>query len=822
MKFFKSLKQLKYAVIVCAVLSLAFLELIYHKYFGHPLQFVMLDLFIGTVLIIILAQVAFYFGEQLQNQLTREIEERKEVEEKLLLRSKALEAAANAIAITDENGRFIWINHAFSSLTGYSREELVDQSPSLIKSGVHDEAFYRQLWETIQAGHVWHGEIINKHRTGYLYTEEQIITPVFDEEGVITNYIAIKHDISKRKEAERKLQKYAERLRLIHAIDQAILKQQSPDEIAYVVLDYANKIIPYYRGSVVMIDGISLEGRVIAVLQDGKTAVPPGYTFPMSNDEIAKLEFPKSSPLVEILDLEAPQTKTGRSIQNEGIVSHIKISLIAQGKLVGFFNLGAQIKDAFTDEHIAIAEEIATSLAIALQQAKLYLRERQQREQAESLREIGEALNATLNFDEILNLLLGQVHKAIRYDSANMILIDGDVATIHNTKGYERYGKETAEKVSKLSFKISETPNLSWIMQNQEPLIIPDVHQYEGWRKDKGVTQTRSWVGVPIFVNGSILVLFALSKQQPNYYQESHVNILRAFASQVGLALENARLYEELRAYADELETRVSARTQALADANERLKELDRLKTKFISDVSHELRTPITNVTMYLDLMERGIEDKRDHYLTILKQETRRLSLLIEDIFDESQYTSHLKQADYMPVDMNEVIFHALKVYQMEAEQNGLNLTYDLDANLPVIWGEPLQLNQVMSNLLRNAINYTTEGKISVSTYQEQGFVTITVNDTGQGVSAEDLPHLFERFYRGGNVSQSTIPGTGLGLGVVREIIELHGGTVTAGNNQWGGASFKILLPVSRLVENRALLTDSYEPQNAHRKSLVQ
>jgi signal transduction histidine kinase len=533
----------------------------------------------------------------------------------------------------------------------------------------------------------------------------------------------------------------------------------------------------------------------------------------MSEVEKQNLESPETALPVKIVEIINPTTYTGKQIKAEGITAHIKIPLIAQNKLIGFFNLGAKQKDTFTEEYIAIAQEISTSLAIGLQQARFFLLERHQREQAEALREIGEALNATLNFDEILNLLLGQVSRALPYDSANIILIEGDNAKIHYASGYERYGEEVVKKISNLSFLISETPNLQWIIKNQEPLIIPDIHQYEGWRKDKGITQTRSWVGVPIFVNGTISVLFALSKQQLNYYDESHVNTLRAFASQVGLALENARLYEKQRAYANELEDRVKVRTRALADANERLKELDRLKTKFISDVSHELRTPITNVGIYLDLLERGQAHKQQQYMNILKQETRRLSQLIEDIFDESQYASHLRQANYDLVDINVIIYRSIGLHQREAVESNLVLTYDLQANLSFIWGESLQLTQVISNLLKNAISYMTKGEICISTHQKEGMIMVSVDDTGVGISPEDLPHLFERFYRGKNASQSTIPGTGLGLGVVREIIELHGGTITASNNASGGASFHIILPVTSTVETQLLTGQRHQPQ---------
>lgn len=796
------------------MLCLISLEFFYVLYMGLSLPYVVIDLVAGTTIILLFTQIAFHFTEQLQAELEKEIKERTEIEETLLLRSTALEAAANAIAITDVNGRFLWVNPAFSDLTGYGGVELLGQTHAILKSGKHDQEFYANLWQTVGTGQVWQGEMTNRKKNGRLYTEEQIITPVCDEEGRVTNYIAIKHDITQRKQAEEKLKQYTERLRLIHSIDQAILSKQAPDEIARVVLDYAFQVIPCNRASVSVLDDTTFEGAVIAVIQDGETAVSPGYSFPLSDTEINYLLSPGMGFPVEIVDLDNPTSSIGKKIKTEGIEAYIKIPLVAQGQLIGFFNLGTQNKGALTDAHMNVAEDIATSLAIALQQSRLYMRERRQRQHAEALREIGEALNATLNFDEILNLLLGQIVRAIHYDSANIILIEGDNATIHYTRGYEQYGQEAAKKVKTLSFKISETPNLKWIIDNQEPLIIPDIHQYEGWRKDKAITQTRSWVGVPIFVEGEITVLIALSRQQPDYYRESHVNTLRAFASQVGLALENARLYQELRAYTNKLEERVQARTRALADANSRLKELDRLKTKFISDVSHELRTPITNVTMYLDLLERGHAEKYNHYMEILKQETFRLSRLIENIFDETQYTSHLRQATYDLVDLNEIVFTAVQSFQQEAINTGLILTYDLETNLPLIWGEPLQLGQVVSNLLKNAINYTTEGQVRIVTKRKEDFVIMSVDDTGGGISAEDIPHLFDRFYRGQNVSQSTIPGTGLGLSVVREIVELHGGTIKVINNTDGGASFRIMLPSSQMVENSEPSAQLHNPQH--------
>jgi len=139
-----------------------------------------------------------------------DITARKRAEVVLNMQSTALEAAADGIGITDTEGTLVWVNSAFSELTGYPRDEVIGQSSRVLKSGVHDDAFYRRMWEAITSGHVWSGEVINKRKDGSLYTEEMTITPVCDIDLEITNYVAIKRDITERKEAEQRFRSVTE------------------------------------------------------------------------------------------------------------------------------------------------------------------------------------------------------------------------------------------------------------------------------------------------------------------------------------------------------------------------------------------------------------------------------------------------------------------------------------------------------------------------------------------------------------------------------------------------------------------------------------
>lgn len=134
--------------------------------------------------------------------ILRDVTERKRAEGRIRLQAAALEAAANGIIITDRNGTIRWVNPAFTWLTGYTAKEAIDRNPRILRSGQHDQAFYHNLWETVLSGRVWQGKTVNRRKDGSLYTEEQTITPVRDERGDITHFIAIKQDITGRKRLE--------------------------------------------------------------------------------------------------------------------------------------------------------------------------------------------------------------------------------------------------------------------------------------------------------------------------------------------------------------------------------------------------------------------------------------------------------------------------------------------------------------------------------------------------------------------------------------------------------------------------------------------
>lgn len=310
-----------------------------------------------------------------------DITARKQAEERLRLQSAALEAAANAIVITDLDGVIQWTNPAFTRLTGYSIEEAIGQNPRILKSGKHDTEFYKNLWQTVLSGKVWRSELINKRKDGSLYTEEMTITPVRNGQGKITHFIAIKQDVSARKEAE------VERERLLAQIhDQAQQMQQTlntvPDGV--LLLDATHRVIltnPVARNDLVVLADCK-EGEVLTRLGDRPLpellAAPPkglwhelaaqGRIFEVIARALGDNERPQGWVIV-IRDVSRAREVQQRLQQQERLAA---VGELAAGIAHDFNNILAVIVlHAFLDRHKpTVPESTRHTLDIIAQQAQ--------------------------------------------------------------------------------------------------------------------------------------------------------------------------------------------------------------------------------------------------------------------------------------------------------------------------------------------------------------------------------------------------------------------------------------------------------------------
>jgi PAS domain S-box-containing protein len=243
-------------------------------------------------------------------------------------------------------------------------------------------------------------------------------------------------------------------------------------------------------------------------------------------------------------------------------------------------------------------------------------------------------------------------------------------------------------------------------------------------------------------------------------------------------------------------------------DITER-KELERLKSDFISTVSHELRTPLTSIKGYVDLVLAGdvgpLTPEQKEFLTIVSQNTTRLTELINDLLEIERLESGRIEFEFAELDLAEVLENVARSLHVNAEQKGLEFLTEIPSGLKVR-GDRERLAQVFLNLLSNAIKYTPAGTVELRAHQEDDAVVVEVRDTGIGLSESDLQKLFQKFFRSDNPYVRKVGGTGLGLSIAKAIVERHGGTITVTSQLGQGSTFTVRLPALARPERPLVL----------------
>jgi len=443
---------------------------------------------------------------------------------------------------------------------------------------------------------------------------------------------------------------------------------------------------------------------------------------------------------------------------------------------------------------------------------------RQRNRELALLNRAGQTLSSTLDLDQVLVIVLEEVRQLLGVVACSAWLIDAETKELVCRQAIG----PRSERVR--GWRLSPGEGLAgWTARSGESLIVPDVLADE--RHFKGVDQQtelplRSILTVPLQVRQDVIGVLQLVDAEVDRFGSADLALLEPLASSAASGIENARLYEQVEGYAVEMAQRVAERTRELTEAIEQLEELDRLKSKFVTDVSHELRTPVANIKLYLHLLQGSRPEKHSQYLAIINEQTDRLVNLIEDILDLSRLALGEVKMEFVAVDLNAVAEQVIAAHQSRADVAGLELIFEPSVALPPVRADLHQLTQVITNLVNNAVNYTPAGHVGVSICldaergqvseaKHQGQVCLEVQDTGMGIEPGDLPHVFERFYRGQRVGSSNIPGTGLGLAIVKEIVDLHQGEIRVESQVDEGSTFRVWLPLEESKTQNVKRTDS-------------
>lgn len=312
-----------------------------------------------------------------------------------------------------------------------------------------------------------------------------------------------------------------------------------------------------------------------------------------------------------------------------------------------------------------------------------------------------------------------------------------------------------------------------------------------------GQLDIASYLAIPVISrSGEVLGGLFFGDPRVGAFTPQHEQIVTGLASQAAIAMDNAQLYDAAK--------RAHAEAQRVAEEKERLyqqaTESSRLKDEFLATISHELRTPLNAILGWAHIVRSGQLDNGSYAkaLDTIERNARAQAQLIDDLLDVSRIITGKLRLDVRPADPNSFIDSAIEALRPAAEAKGVRVQRIIDTGVVSIPGDPVRLQQVVWNMLSNAIKFTPRGgRVQVRLERVNSHIDIVVSDTGQGIPADFLPHVFDRFRQADQRTTRQHGGMGLGLAIVRHLVELHGGTVTATSPGAGlGATFTVSLPV--------------------------
>lgn len=620
---------------------------------------------------------------------------------------------------------------------------------------------YTQLWRTITAGEEWHGEFCNRKKNGELYWEWASISPVTDAEGRITHFVAVKEDITARKQIEDSLRSALARAQFLAD-----------------VLDTAAQpfCIAYTNGQVEMVNMALCEllGYSAAELRtmNWRTLLAP--------------EDDPEAALAQLHQTGAAHRFHTTCLRKDGTRVPVEIFVhLRQDK-----NKDAPYYYAFiTDITDRVREEQENTRRLA---------------ELETVRKISTGLRAARTMEEILPLFLNLTLGALGADQGCLWLYDNDQQTLRLAAVHGCPNASPTRPV-----KAGEGP-IGAVFSRGE-LITADSFESLWPPAEQPCQQVVTSTGgalFPIRAGEKTIGVFVVHVQLPRVLMPDEIHLLTTLSEIAGTAIQRTMLHEAVQQHAANLEQRVAQRTAellqreaALQAANEKLKELDRMKSQFVSDVSHELRTPITTIKLYASLLRTGPPDKREKFLAALEQEANRQVTLIEEILEISRIESGRLDLRYAVHNLNDLAQASVAGREMLAIERGVHLHYHPHEPGPVVTVDGVRMMEVIDNLVENALRYTPSGgdvQVTTSTANNEGrtWAILRVADTGMGIPADELPHVFERFYRGHKLREMQLPGSGLGLAIVKDIVDLHQGRVTIESTVGQGSVFTVWLPL--------------------------
>ncbi|MGB7922881.1 MAG: ATP-binding protein [Pyrinomonadaceae bacterium] len=711
-----------------------------------------------------------------------------------------------AIFMTDTEGRIASWNEGAQRVFGYREEEIIGQhasvlfTPEDVERGVPEFEMKKAEATGRAEDERWH-----MRRDGTRFWASGVSTALRGEGGTLLGYAKIARDMTEAKLFEADLREQTETVETVNRIGRMLSAELDLQKLVQAVTDAATELCGAHFGSFFY---NVLDDRGASYMLYTLSGVPRAafahFPMPRATDLFGPTFRGEGTIRIEDVKRDARYGNNspyyGMPEGHLPVTSYLAVPVISRtGEVLGGLFFGHPEAGIFTEREARIVEGLAAQTAVAMDNARLFETAHSARAQAEGaqrrsafLAEASAVLASSLDYEPTLASVASLVVPHIA-DWCVIDMIEGDgkvrrVAAAHVDPAKMALTRELQERYPPLP---GHPRGVMQVLRSGEPelyaelpdeLLTASTHDAEhaSMLRELGL---KSVIVVPLTARGKMIGAITLVYgESGRTYDADDLSLAQDLARRAALAVDNARLY---------LESEI----------------INRAKDEFLATLSHELRTPLTAVLGWAHLLRSGRIDKENstQALETIERNARAQAQLIDDLLDVSRIITGKLRLEVREVEIPPVIEAAIEAVRPATEAKGIRLMTMLDLSAGPISGDPDRLQQIVWNLLSNAIKFTPRGgRVEVRLERVDSHVEVAVHDTGAGIKPEFLPHVFDRFRQADSTTTRTHGGLGLGLAIVRHLVELHGGTVHADSRGEGeGATFTIELPL-RVVRRKS------------------